>query len=116
QAGPTTLTLRLGPEDWWDVAEFTAWLAEGGRWQHSGEAARALDAYAAGVALYGGDYLEEEPTADWARALRERLRAEWLRALSTMAQLHGEVGAQVEQEVLLRRVLQVDPYREPQRR
>src|SRR4051812_40090621 len=29
QASETTLTLRLGPEDWWDVAEFTAWLAEG---------------------------------------------------------------------------------------
>src|ERR687885_304324 len=27
QVSPTTLTLRLGPEDAWDVAEFTAWLA-----------------------------------------------------------------------------------------
>ncbi|HKC73587.1 MAG TPA: hypothetical protein VKF37_05220 [Chloroflexota bacterium] len=30
----------------------------------------------AGVALHGGDYLEEEPAADWARPLRERLREE----------------------------------------
>jgi DNA-binding response OmpR family regulator len=116
QADETTLTLRLGPEDWWDVAEFSAWLAEGARWQHSGETARALDAYAAGVALYGGDYLEEEPAADWARPLRERLREEWLRALSTMAQLHGELGQQSEQEAVLRRLLQVAPYREPDRR
>jgi DNA-binding response OmpR family regulator len=113
QADETTLVLRLGPEDWWDVAEFSAWLAEGARRQHSGETARALDAYAAGVALYGGDYLEEEPAADWARPLRERLREEWLRALSTMAQLHGKLGQQIEQEAVLRRVLQVAPYREP---
>src|SRR5205807_5306409 len=66
QASATTLTLRLGPQDWWDVAEFTAWLAEGDRRQQGGEPAHALDAYAAGVALYGGDYLAEEPAADWA--------------------------------------------------
>ena len=113
QASPTTLTLRLGPEDAWDVAEFTAWLAEGARWQHSGDTARALDAYAAAVALYGGGYLEEEPAADWARPLREQLREEWLRTLSTMAQLHGELGQQSEQEAVLRRALQADPYREP---
>src|SRR5262249_33221134 len=65
QTSPTTLTLRLGPQDWWDVAEFTAWLAAGAHWQRSGDPARALDAYAAGLALYGGDYLEEEPSADW---------------------------------------------------
>jgi DNA-binding SARP family transcriptional activator len=65
------------------------------------------------VALYHGDYLEEEPTAGWARPLRERLREEWLRALSTMAQLHGELGQPLEQEAVLRRVLQANPYREP---
>ena len=65
------------------------------------------------MALYGGEYLEEVPAADWARALRERLREEWLRALSTMAQLHGELGQQIEQEAVLRRALQADPYREP---
>jgi DNA-binding SARP family transcriptional activator len=113
QVTPTTLTLRLGPQDAWDVAEFTAWLAEGARWQQGGEAARALDAYTAGMALYGGDYLEEEPTADWAQPLRERLREEWLRALSTMAQLHGELRQPLEQEAVLRRVLQANPYREP---
>src|SRR5205823_4652068 len=45
-----TLALHLGPRDWWDVAEFTAWLSEGAQWQRAGETARALDAYAAGVA------------------------------------------------------------------
>ena len=30
-----------------------------------------------------------------------------------MAQLHGELGQQIEQEAVLRRVLLADPYREP---
>jgi DNA-binding SARP family transcriptional activator len=30
-----------------------------------------------------------------------------------MAQLHGELGQQIEQEAVLRRALQADPYREP---
>lgn len=113
QVGPARLALTLGPGDWWDVAEFRAWLAEGARWQRAGDAARALDAYAAGVALYGGDYLAEDPSAAWAGALRGRLRAEWLDALGAMARLHEARGEWAEQEALLRRALQADPYREP---
>jgi hypothetical protein len=32
----TTLALHQGPTDWWDVAEFRAWLAEGVWWQRAG--------------------------------------------------------------------------------
>jgi DNA-binding SARP family transcriptional activator len=85
-----TLALQLGPDDWWDAAEFTAWLSEGAQWQRAGETARALDAYAAGVALYAGDYLAEDAYADWGRPARERLREDWLRALAAMVALHGD--------------------------
>lgn len=112
----TRLALRLGPGDWWDVAEFRAWVAEGERWQRAGEVARAQDAYAAGVALYGGAYLDEMPEATWARALRTRLRGEWLAALGAMAHLHGARGERVEQEAVLRRAVQADPQSEPQLR
>lgn len=110
------LALRLGPGDWWDVAEFRAWVAEGERWQRAGDMARALDAYAAGVALYSGAYLDEMPEAAWARALRVRLHGEWLTALRAMAHLHGARGEVVEQEAVLRRVVQADPFHEPQLR
>ena len=107
-----TLALQLGPDDWWDVAEFTTWLSEGVQWQRAGETARALDAYAAGVALYAGDYLAEDAYADWARPARERLREDWLRALGAMAALHGDRGEHEQQEAVLRTVLRADPYRE----
>jgi DNA-binding response OmpR family regulator len=108
----TTLALRLGPADWWDVAEFRAWVAEGTRWQRAGATAEALSAFAAGAALYKGDYLAEETDASWAAAQRAQLREDWLAALSALAELHGERGENGEQETLLRTVLRVDPYRE----
>src|ERR687885_1289994 len=40
----STVALRLGPQDWWDVAEFRAWVAEGTRWQRAGALAEALRA------------------------------------------------------------------------
>jgi len=112
----TRLALCLGPGDWWDVAEFRAWVADGARWQRPGDMGRALDAYAAGVALYGGAYLDEIPEATWTRVLRAHLRAEWLAALGAMAHLHGARGEVVEQEAVLRRAVQADPSHEPQLR
>jgi len=108
----TTVALRLGPNDWWDVAEFSAWLVEGARWQRAGGVAEALSAYAAGAALYKGHYLAEDTDAGWAAARRAQLREDWLTALSTMAQLHAGRGEHGDQEALLRSVLRADPYRE----
>jgi DNA-binding SARP family transcriptional activator len=108
----TTVALRLGPADWWDVAEFRAWVAEGARWQRAGAVDEALSAFAAGAALYKGDYLAEDDGASWAAAQRAQLREDWLTALSAMAELHGRRGEHGDQEALLRTVLRVDPYRE----
>jgi DNA-binding response OmpR family regulator len=108
----TTVALRLGPNDWWDVAEFRAWVAEGARWQRAGATDEALSAFAAGAALYKGDYLAEDTGAGWAAARRAQLHEDWLTALSAMAELHGERGEHGDQETLLRTVLRVDPYRE----
>lgn len=108
-----TLTLHLGASDWWDVHEFRVLLNEAAQWQRGGESVQALRAYAAGVALYAGDYLQEDPYADWAAPTRERLRDEWLRALSAMATLYGERDEHEAQEAVLRTLLRADPYREP---
>jgi DNA-binding SARP family transcriptional activator len=108
----TTVALHLGPNDWWDVAEFRAWVAEGARWQRAGATAEALSAFAAAAALYKGDYLAEDNGAGWAAARRAQLHEDWLTALSAMAELHAQRGEHRDQETLLRSVLRVDPYRE----
>lgn len=108
----TSLKLQLAPTDWWDVQDFTASLAQGATWRQLGDARRALQAYAAAVARYRGDYLEEDAYADWAQPMRERLREEWLEALSTMAVLYQELGDHRQQEATLRTLLRAAPYRE----
>lgn len=107
-----TVTLRLGAGDWWDVAEFISLLAEGARWQEGGDQDRALDAYTTALALYQGEYLEREATAEWARPLRVQLRDDWLRVLTVMAALYRERGADEREEVVLNLILRTDPYRE----
>ena len=109
----TTLSLHLSENDWWDVTRFRAHVAEGARRQLQGEWQPALDAYSAAVTVYAGDYLAEDRYEDWAHNMREELKAEWLRALGAMAQLHAERAEYEQQETLLRTVLREDPYHEP---
>jgi LuxR family transcriptional regulator, maltose regulon positive regulatory protein len=108
----TTIALRLEPDDWWDVAEFRALLATGAQAQGSNDVDRALDAYVAAVALYGGDYLDDEIQAHWAAPYRERCREDWLDALCAIAALRSQRGEYREQEAVLRTVVHADPYRE----
>jgi DNA-binding response OmpR family regulator len=108
----TTLALRLEPDDWWDVAEFRALLSAGAQAQSSDDVDRALDAYLAAVALYGGDYLADDVQAHWAVPYRERYREDWLDALCAIAALRGQRREYREQEAVLRMVVRADPYRE----
>ncbi len=112
QHTPSTITLRLSADDWWDVREFTAWLDEAKRWQRAGQVDQALEAYAAAAGLYQGDYLHDDAYAVWLRPARDRLREEWVRALEAMAALHGLREEHESQERVLRDVLHADPYRE----
>ena len=82
------------------MAEFSAWVAEGARWQRVGATDEALSAFAAGAALYKGDHLAEDTSAGWAAARRVQLREEWLTALSTMAELYAQHGEHGDQETL----------------
>jgi DNA-binding response OmpR family regulator len=111
-----TLSLQLGPADWWDVAEFEACLGEATRRLRAGDIEAAIASYTAGVALYAGEYLAEDTYATWAIARREHLRQEWLHALAELARLHGERGRQPEQEAALRALVRADPYREESQR
>lgn len=61
-----------------DVDRFLAHLEAGRACQRQGEWTGAADAYRAAEALYGGDYLADDPYEEWAIPQRERLRTAFL--------------------------------------
>lgn len=66
----------------------------------------------AALARYSGDYLPDEPYADWATAAREALRQQYVNLLLHLASLSGAQGGLEEAEGCLRRVLSVEPGHE----
>ena len=60
-------------------------------------------------AAYRGDAFDDEPYEDWADALRELVRAGWLRALRELARLHRRAGQLDQAVTVLVRLLAADP-------
>ncbi|MBI3978802.1 MAG: winged helix-turn-helix domain-containing protein [Chloroflexi bacterium] len=79
----------------------TRLAAHGGRQQ-------AIDAYEEAVALYAGDFLEDERYSDWCAAERERFRDRFLDVLRQAAGLHREGGNFDAAVACYRRALQVE--------
>jgi DNA-binding SARP family transcriptional activator len=76
---------------------------------HEGDGARAEAALARAAALYRGDFLADEPDAEWALPERARLRAlagRVLRALAGIRVRSGELDAASE---LLQRLAELEP-------
>lgn len=79
-----------------DADAFAAAAEAGLHAIREGDAARADAALARAAALYRGDFLADEPDAEWAAAERDRLRAlagRVLRALAGMCLRAGELDA-----------------------
>lgn len=64
-------------------------------------------------AAYRGDFLEEDPYADWAVSLREEARSLYLRLARRLAELTSERGDHDAAARYHLRVLERDPYDEP---
>ncbi len=76
--------LRSTADLWLDVQAFEHAVVEGDRLLDTSPDA-AMAAYRRAVALYGGDYLQEQPYWDSCRADRERLRGLYLRTADRLA-------------------------------
>ena len=74
-------------------------------------AARAARArLARAVDLYRGDFLAEEPYADWARSERDRLRALAAEALRTLGAFEREAGDLDAAAAYLERLADLEPF------
>jgi len=75
-----------------DVDDFHSVVAEGQACERRGEWGPAIAAFRAAGDLYRGDYLADDPYADWAAAPREQMREALLDCLSRLADCHAHLG------------------------
>ena len=69
-----------------DVELFLGAAADATRLARSGDAAGARASREMAEALYGGDFLEEDPYEDWAVGLREEAQATYIWLARTLAE------------------------------
>jgi ATP/maltotriose-dependent transcriptional regulator MalT/DNA-binding SARP family transcriptional activator len=95
-----------------DVEEFLVTSTEALALHESGQSERAQALLAAADDRYRGDFLEEEPYADWAVALREEARAKAI-AIARARAREAAAGDERDSAIsALLRVLSHDPYDE----
>jgi DNA-binding SARP family transcriptional activator/tetratricopeptide (TPR) repeat protein len=93
-------TLAFTGQVWYDVAAFQQAVRAGGQ-----TARQALE-------LYRGDFLPEEPYADWALHERERLRDLYLNTLTAWLEERVQAGEWRAGVELARRILEQEPWLE----
>lgn len=76
-----------------DAERFEHLADAGDAHEASGDCDATTEAYRAADELYQGDYLENNPSADWAVTERERLRARYVVLGGRLAAIHSERGA-----------------------
>ncbi|MEA2249625.1 MAG: hypothetical protein QOH46_4154 [Solirubrobacteraceae bacterium] len=93
-----------------DVDEFEHHTAAGTRAAANEDVEAALDHLTRGLSLYQGDFLADEPYAEWAIAERDRLRsraADALRVAATLLARSGDEGAALTH---LERLADLEPF------
>jgi DNA-binding SARP family transcriptional activator len=75
-----------------DVEDFLTCATSGLSQLQQGRRDQGASALTEAVAMYSGDFLEEDTYEDWAHAMREEVRATYITAVRTLAELSVEAG------------------------
>jgi DNA-binding SARP family transcriptional activator len=100
-------------EIWNDVAEFERRCDLAAAAEASGHTQEAICEYEAALALYGGDFLADDPYLDWALERREELRLRAVTCAERLGELHLEQGDLREALAVCTRVLREERCHEP---
>ncbi|MCS6937035.1 MAG: tetratricopeptide repeat protein [Candidatus Bipolaricaulota bacterium] len=99
-------------ECWIDAEEFARCEEEGRRAARAGRLDEAIALYERAVALYRGEYLEEDRYEEWAVHARERWRERYVELLSELADALAQAGRYREALHTIRRAIERSPLHE----
>jgi DNA-binding SARP family transcriptional activator len=99
-----TATIRI------DADEFERHVTAGHAALRAGDLVLAREHLSAGVELYGGDFLADEPYAEWALDERDRLHNLAAEALRTLVELKREADDLEEAVADLQRLTNLEPF------
>jgi SARP family transcriptional regulator, regulator of embCAB operon len=97
---------------WTDLDEFENMCRAGRQADRAADHATAMRAYEAACQLYEGDFLAEEPYADWTASMRDGLRLDAIAVHTRLVELYIERSEYGPAALLGRRILAMDPCNE----
>ena len=101
--------IDTGDAGWVDAARFQEAVRKAGAESDSERSAACLQR---AESLYGGDFLEEDPYAEWCETPREQFRRDYIHVLSRLVDIYDEAGDPDRSIVCAEKGLDADPYDE----
>jgi DNA-binding response OmpR family regulator len=108
----SALQLNAEAELWVDSHEFESQVRMAQDAQEAGDSDIALGLFLAALALYKDDFLRENLYDDWPSDRRERLRELWISSMFRVAAICADRCEYSDSVRLMKKVLEIDPYRE----
>ncbi len=107
-----SLRLDSAADLWVDAREFEVQARSAQEAQEAGDTDVALGLFLSALALYKEDYLRENLYEDWPSDRRERLRELWISSMFRVAAICGDRCEYADSVRLMKKVLEIDSYRE----
>ncbi|MGH2441771.1 MAG: response regulator [Chloroflexota bacterium] len=107
-----TLRFSEGTDLWIDSEEFESQARMAQDAQEGDDVDIALGLFLSALALYKEDYLQENLYEDWPSERRERLRELWIGSMFRVASICADRFEYADSVRLMKKVLEIDPYRE----
>ncbi|GAC1322355.1 MAG: hypothetical protein NVS2B16_00040 [Chloroflexota bacterium] len=108
----SAVQLRTDGDLWVDAQEFETQIRMAQDAQEAGDTDIALGFFLSSLALYKEDYLRENLYEDWPSDKREKLRELWISSMFRVAAICADRCEYADSVRLIKKVLEIDPYRE----
>ena len=112
QVAGNTIRLNTEADIWVDAHEFESQVTMAQDAQEAGDVDLALGLFLSALALYKDDFLRDNLYDDWPSDRREKLRELWISSMFRVAAICADRCEYSDSVRLMKKVLEIDPYRE----